>query len=166
MRSAPAWLAVPVALSLAAACAAPPGPPDPDAELSAARSDLASAGFEFAADVAFVLDPYVVCEAMSCAELQVRSGRRTVLLAREAWDSPARLRATLLDIWGLYQRPRAASYGDKAESALRVLQHGPDAGIDDRAFLRRVYHRYRQLYASVPEGERAQLPRPDDLAYP
>ncbi len=154
-------------LALALGCAAAPAPaPDPDAQLEAARQDLARAGFDFDADVSFARGPYVVCEAISCAELQVRSGRRTVLLAREAWDSPARLRASLLDIWGRYQKPRAPDYRDKAESALRVLRDGPRVGIEDLVFLRRVYHMYRQLWSQVPDKQRAALPRPDDLAYP
>ncbi len=155
-----------LALALATGCAAAPALPDPSAELEAARADVAQAGFTFKVDVAFALDRYVVCDGLSCAELQVRRGRRTILLAREAWDSPARLRATLLDIWGRYQRPRAPTYRDKAESALRVLEHGAQAGIDDRGFLRRVYHRYGQLWPQVPEAERAELPPPGDLAYP
>ena len=146
--------------------AAPTPAPDPQTQLETARQDLARAGFEFDADVAFARDAYVVCEAISCAELQVRNGRRTVLLAREAWDSPMRLRASLLDIWGRYQKPRAPDYRDKAESALRVLQHGPRVGITDPVFLRRVYHMYGQLWSQVPPSQRGTLPGPGDLAYP
>ena len=154
-------------IALALGCAAAPAPaPDPHTQLEAAHQDLARAGFGFDADVNFARDPYVVCEAISCAELQVRNGRRTVLLAREAWDSPERLRASLLDIWGRYQKPRAPDYRDKAESALRVLSDGPRVGIADPVFLRRVYHMYRQLWSQVPPSQLGALPRPDDLAYP
>ncbi len=157
-------LAFPLALALA--CAAPPPPPDPEAQLLAARADLAAAGFSFEADVAFRADPYVVCDGLACAELQVRAGRRTVLLAREAWDSPARLRASLLDIWDRYRRPRAPDHRDRARSALRILEHGPAAGIDDVLFLRRVYHRYGQLFERLPESASGELPKPRDLVYP
>jgi hypothetical protein len=142
------------------------GPPDPRAAIDAALADLAAADFRFEPDVAFAEDRFVVCEGVSCSELKTVHGRRTVLIAREVFQSPSRLRATLLDMWGRYQQPRAPSTADQARSALRILQDGPRAGIDDTQLLRDTHHTYRQLYNSMKPAQRAELPRPDDLAYP
>ncbi len=139
---------------------------DRPAEIDAALADLARGGFEFDADVAFARDAYVVCEGVSCAELRVVERRRTIVLSRDAFASPSRLRASLLDIWGRYQEPRAASGADQARSALRILRDGPRAGVSDRRLLREMHHLYRQLYGGLSEDERGELPSPDELEYP
>ena len=134
--------------------------------LDAALADLAAAGFEFDADVAFAEDRFVVCESISCSELKIVHGRRTVLIARDAFQSPSLLRATLLDMWGRYQEPHAPTFFEQAQSALRTLREGRRAGITSVQLLRETYHTYRQLYRNLDADERAELPHPDDLAYP
>jgi hypothetical protein len=139
---------------------------DRPAEIDAAVADLARAGFEFDADVAFARDAYVMCEGVSCSELRIVERRRTILLARDAFASPSRLRASLLDIQGRYRNPRAASAADQARSAVRILRDGPRVGVSDRRLLRETHHLYRQLYGGLSADERAELPGPDDLEYP
>ena len=140
--------------------------PDPNAAIRMALHDLEQAGLEFDADVYFRRDPIVVCDGFSCAELRLERGRRWVLVSRDAFVTDAQLRASLIDVWGHYQRPRPPTFGDQARSALRILEKGPDAGIHDVAFLRRVHHRYRQLRGQVPPDERGDLPEADAVPYP
>lgn len=151
----------------ALSCAAPPlelaqhGDP-----LEAAIADLSAAGFEFAADVRLRSDALQSCDGLACAHLVMERQRRTILLAPEAFESGARLRATLLEIWERYPIPRPPSYRDSARGALRVLQDGPRVGVDDLHLLRRAHHIYRQHYSQLSKSERARLPHPDTLAFP
>lgn len=158
-----ALLALALPLPLACATASQGAAP---VTIEAALADLDGGGFRFESDVAFARDPYVVCAGITCAELRVRDRRRTILVAPEAFASASRLRASLLDIWGRYQEPRAASGADQARSALRILRDGPRAGVSDRRLLREMHHLYRQLYGGLSEDERGELPSPDELEYP
>jgi hypothetical protein len=152
-----------LALLAGAGCAVSP---DRTSELDAAVADLAAGGYGFDPDVAFAEDDYVVCHSVSCSELRVVNGRRTVLLARDAFASPSRLRATLLDMQGRYQTPRPPARADQMRSALRILEGGPDVGVTDPGFLRRVHQSYRQLYDALEPAERKGLLAPDDVPYP
>lgn len=139
--------------------------PDRGPEIQAALRDLANGGFEFEADLAYQIDRYVVCDGFSCTELRVIRGRRTILIATDAFESPGRLRASLLDIWGRYQQPHAPSTADQAKSALRIVRHGAEVGVD-RRLRQEAHHGYRQLYAHLSAQERERFPPPDDLVYP
>lgn len=154
-----------LALPLGLACATATSERAP-ITIEAARADLAAGHFYFDSDVAFARDPYVVCVDLSCAELRVRDRRRTILLAPGAFASASRLRASLLDIWGRYENPGVPSPYQRAQSALRILEHGPKVGVTDRSLLRATHHRYGQLYLLLEPEKQAELPRPDDLAYP
>ncbi len=158
-------LALPVVLSLAAACALLPRP-DPDAEIASALDDLREGGFKFDPDVRFREHRYTVCNGMACADLVLIGERRTILLAPESFESPSRLRATLVEVWGRYQEPRTPRVRDLAEGSLRIQRDGPRAGVDDPVVLRDAYFSYRQLWQDLPPDERRDLPPPDTLAYP
>lgn len=138
----------------------------PKLSIEAALADLAAAGFEFDADVRFRQNRYTVCDGMACADLALIGERRTILLAPEAFESPARLRATLLEIWERYQQARPGSVSDLARGALRVIRDGPRVGVDDPYTLRRAHHVYRQLYEALPPQKRVDLPEPDQLPFP
>ncbi|MFQ5696666.1 MAG: hypothetical protein ACE5IL_00075 [Myxococcota bacterium] len=139
---------------------------DRGSELDQALQALAAAGYEFEADVRFRSDRYGVCQGLACADLRVERSRRTITLAPEAFSSDARLRATLLEIWGRYREPRSGSVRDLARSALRVLQEGPRVGIRDVALRRLAHHTYRQLYERLSGAERQGLPDPETLPFP
>ena len=140
--------------------------PDHDAEIAAALSDLRAGGFSFAADVQVRADPYAVCDGLACANLRLVRGRRTIGLAREAFSSPSRLRASLLEIWERYQEPRPGSVRDLARAALLVLSDGPRVGVNDRRTLRLAHHRYRQLWLQLDASKRTGLTDPDRLPFP
>ena len=103
---------------------------------------------------------------MACADLVLIGERRTILLAPESFESPSRLRATLVEVWGRYQEPRTPRVRDLAEGSLRIQRDGPRAGVDDPVVLRDAYFSYRQLWQDLPPDERRDLPPPDTLAYP
>ena len=135
-------------------------------EMDAALADLRTAGFEFDADVRFEPYPYTVCDGMACAELVVVHERRTIRLAGEAFDSPTRLRATLLEVWERYRQPRPGSVPDLARGALRVLRDGRKVGVNDVFILRQAHHIYGQLYGLIPPDQRGDLPDPDSIPFP
>ena len=141
------------------------GVPDRGPEIQAALRDLKGGGFEFDADLAYRIDRYVVCDGLSCTELRVIRGRRTILISPETFETPGRLRASLLDIWGRYKKPRTPTTADQARSALRIVSHGADVGID-RRLRQHTHHSYRQLYTQLSPKEREPFPPPDDLVYP
>lgn len=159
-----------VALSLHVAIAASGcalfSAPERDAAIGAALSDLESAGFVFEIDVRFAAERYAVCDGLACGSIALVHGHRTVRLAPEAFDSPARLRATFLEIWERYQEPRPGSLRDLARGTLRVLRDGHRVGIDDEFLLRRAFYRYRQLYERLAVEHRKDLPAPDSLPFP
>ncbi len=111
-------------------------------------------------------DPYAVCDGLACANLRLVRGRRTIGLAREAFSSPSRLRASLLEIWERYQEPRPGSVRDLARAALLVLSDGPRVGVNHRRTLRLAHHRYRQLWLQLDASERAGLTDPDRIPFP
>lgn len=162
-RAAARSLAFGLCFCLTASCVS--GAPA-DAELEAALGDLARAGFEFEADVRFAVDRYASCDGIACADLTVMRGRRTVRIAEAAFDSPVRLRASLLEIWERYRQPRPRSTPDLARAAQRVLRDGPRVGVNDPAVLRRAHHRYRRLWQRLPPEQRSGLVDPDALDYP
>ena len=135
-------------------------------QLNAALLDLATAGFEFDADVRFMPDAYAVCNGLFCADLIMYKERRTIILAREAFDSRSRLRASLLEIWERYQEWRPGSVPDLARAALRVIQDGERVGVSDVYIRRHAHHRYRQLYEKLSAAEREPLTDPDSLIFP
>ncbi len=158
-------VALTLLLALPLACSVLRGP-QPEAQIEAALTDLAAAGFEFDADVRFHYYRYAVCDGMACADVALIDGWRTIRIALEAFDSPDRLRASLLEIWERYREPRPGSIPDLARGALRVIQDGPRVGVDDRYTLRRAHHVYRQLYGELPSERRTDLPQPDQLRFP
>lgn len=152
-----------LAVGLALACfAGSPAPPREPA-IPDALEDLRAAGFEFEADVRFRVDPYAVCEALACAEVEVIAGRRTILVAPDALRSAAALRATLLEVWERYREPRRGSTRDLARGAHRVAQDGARAGVDDPRLIAHARRVYEQLYRSLRAEERAGLPDPHAL---
>jgi hypothetical protein len=148
------------------ACVVGALPPDSAPKIRSALSDLDAAGFRFDADVRFRVDPYAVCEGLACADLVTLKERRTVLLAPEALRSDAVLRATLLEIWERYREPRPGSERDLARGALRVVQDGAAAGVDDEQVLERARLQYTQLYRALPRDDREGLPPPAEIALP
>lgn len=152
-------------LVLALACSALLGPP-PEEQISSALADLAAGGFSFEADVRFRANRYGACDGVACADLALIRERRTILLAPDAFDSPAWLRASLLEIWERYRRPRPGSVPDLARGTLRVMRDGPRVGVDDPQLLRLAHRSYRRLYASLPPEKRADLPDPAGLPFP
>jgi len=135
-------------------------PRDRSSEIPAALADLRAGGFEFAADVAFRNDRYVVCDGMSCADLVVTSDRRTILVADGAFATPSKLRASLLEIWARYREPRRGNVRDLARAALLVAQQGRREGVTDRAVLDDARFFYGKLYEQLPAQQRADLPDP------
>lgn len=152
-----------ILLGVALAACAGFGRPDRDAEIPPALADLARAGFHFDADVRFVYDPVTVCDGLTCADLVVVDERRTIRLAKPAFTSPSRLRATLLEIWPRYAKPRRSDLTDLARAALLVVTDGERAGVRDPEVVRSARFYYRQLWNQVPPASRRDLPAPDAL---
>ena len=75
-------------------------------------------------------DPRAVCDGLACADLVVENQRRTILVADGAFQSPSKLRASLLEIWARYQTPRHGNVRDLALGALTVAQDGAARGGD------------------------------------
>ncbi len=113
--------------------------------------------------MSFVSDRYEVCDGIRCASVVVRDGRRTILLAREAFSSDERLRMSLLEVWERYEQPRPGSVPDLARAALRVLTDGGRVGAGSPANQRRARNVYRGLWESLPEDRRSELPRPEGV---
>lgn len=138
-------------------------PRDRTAEIQPALADLARAGFVFAADVAFVHDRMTVCDGISCADLVVIAQRRTIRLANNAFTSPSKLRASLLEIWPRYTMPRRGDVPGLARAALLVVTDGARAGVTEPEVLREARFAYRQLWNQATPAERANLPSPESL---
>jgi hypothetical protein len=139
---------------------------DRSAEIPPALADLAKAGFTFDADVRFVHEPIAVCDGLTCADIVVIDERRTIRLATGAFANPSRLRATLLEIWPRYQKPRRSDLHALAGAALLVVNDGPRAGVRDAEIMSQARFYYRQLWNRLPPDERAGLPAPETLATP
>jgi len=139
-------------------------PPDRTPELAPALADLRAAGFEFAPDVRLRNDPHAVCDGMSCADLVMENGRRTILVADGAFASPSKLRASLLEIWARYSEPRRGNVRDLARASLVVIRDGPRAGVTDAGVLAEARFNYRQLWERLPADKRGDLPPPASLA--
>jgi hypothetical protein len=152
-----------ILLGVALAACASFGRPDRNAEIPPALADLARAGFEFDADVRFVHDPMTVCDGLTCSDLVLIDDRRTIRLANGAFTSPSRLRATLLEIWPRYAKPRRSDVVGLARAALLVVTDGPRAGISDPEVMSSARFYYRQLWNLTPPATRANLPAPDTL---
>ncbi len=138
-------------------------PRDRTPEIQPALADLSRAGYVFAADLAFVHDPMTVCDGITCADLVVIADRRTIRLANNAFTSPSKLRASLLEIWPRYTRPRRGDVPGMARAALLIVTDGPRAGVTDVEVLREARFAYRQLWNQATPLERANLPAPDSL---
>ncbi len=141
-------------------------PVDRTPEIEPALADLRHAGFEFAPDVRFVHDPVAVCDGITCADLVVVAERRTIRLANNAFSSPSRLRASLLEIWPRYTLPRRADVIVFANAARLVVTDGERAGVSDPEVLREARFAYRQLWNQVSPADRSNLPTPDSLPAP
>ena len=139
------------------------GPRERTDEIEPALADLRSGGFEFAPDVRFVYDPMTVCDGQSCADLVVVANRRTIRLARDAFATPSKLRATLLEIWPRYTMPRHGDIPQLARAAMLVVTDGARAGVTDPEVLREAQFAYRQLRNQATPAERAELPPPESL---
>jgi hypothetical protein len=137
--------------------------PDRDAEIAAALADLEHGGFRFSADVRFAPDRYAVCDGIACADVVIVDNRRTIRLAHGAFQSPSKLRASLLDVWPRYELPRRANARELAESALLVVREGGKAGVDDPEILADARFAYRRLYEHLDAADRAGLPAPETL---
>lgn len=138
-------------------------PQDRSAEIQPALADLSRAGFEFAADVAFVHDPMTVCDGISCADLVVIADRRTIRLANNAFANPSKLRASLLEFWPRYTMPRRGDVPGLARAALLVVTDGARAGVTDPEVLREARFAYRRLWNQATPAERVKLPEPASL---
>jgi len=138
-------------------------PPDHTPEIAPALVDLRAAGFEFAPDVRLRNDPRAVCDGLACADLVVENQRRTILVADGAFQSPSKLRASLLEIWVRYQTPRHGNLRDLARAALVVVEDGPRAGVTDPGVLADARFAYKQLWQRLPPDKRADLPDPASL---
>jgi hypothetical protein len=152
-----------ILVGVALAACASFGRRDRSAEIPPALADLDRAGFTFAADVRFVHDPMTVCDGLTCADIVVIADRRTIRLANGAFTSPSRLRATLLEIWPRYPKPRRSDVAGLARAALLVVTDGPRAGVTDPEVVSSARFYYRQLWNQTPPAERAGLPAPDAL---
>jgi len=152
-----------ILLGVALAACASFGRPDRNAEIPPALADLARAGFSFDADVRFVHDPMTVCDGLTCADLVLIDERRTIRLANGAFESPSRLRATLLEIWPRYALPRHSDVPDLTRAALLVVTDGARAGVRDPEVMSSARFYYRQLWNQIPPASRANLPAPDAL---
>ena len=135
-------------------------------EIATALGALAAAGFEFDADVRFRMERYAVCEGFACADLVLIAERRTIVLAPDAFESPARLRGSLLEVWERYREPRPGSLPDLARGSLRVIRDGRRVGVDDVHTLRLAHHSYRQLWNQLTAEQRSDLEDPDRLVFP
>jgi hypothetical protein len=155
--------AVAILVGVALAGCASFRPRDRTAEIEPALLDLGRAGFEFAADVAFVHDRMTVCDGLTCADLVVVADRRTIRLADGAFTSPSKLRASLLEIWPRYAMPRRRDVPQLARAALLVVTDGSRAGVSDPEVLRSARFVYRQLWNQASPAERASLPDPASL---
>jgi hypothetical protein len=138
-------------------------PPDHTPEIPAALADLKAGGFEFGPDVAFRNDRYAVCDGLACADLIVDAGRRTIIVADGAFESPSRLRASLLEIWARYREPRRGNVRDLARAALLVAREGARAGVTAQDVLDDAAFRYQQLWERLEPAQRADLPPPAAL---
>jgi hypothetical protein len=145
-----------------AACAAFK-PRDRSAEIPSAVAALAAAGFSFPVDIRIVHDPMAVCDGITCADLVVIDERRTIRLANHAFTNPSKLRASLLEIWPRYERPKRGNLPDLARGALLVVTDGARVGISDAEVTREARFAYRQLWNQLKPAERAGLPTPDSL---
>lgn len=158
-----AWALVPLLCALSG-CVRSLG--NPRSQLQSAARDLAAAGFGFEADVGFGVDRYGNCDGVSCADVVLYKGRRTIMVASDAFESRSRLRAALLEIWERYRQPHPGSVRDLARGALRVTRDGARAGVQDVEVLRRAHHGYRRFWLQLPEAERGDLPAPDAVPFP
>ena len=138
--------------------------PDRSDELPPAIADLRAAGFEFAPDVRLRNDAHAVCDGMSCADLVIEKDTRTILVADGAFESPSKLRASLLEIWARYKEPRRGNVRDLARGALLVIQKGPSAGVTDPGVIGDARYVYKQLWDRLPDSQRADLPAPSSLS--
>lgn len=154
------------AVLLGAVCSCALTGPEPRLQILDAVETLSRAEFRFEPDVAFARDAAAVCLDLSCAEVLVRRNRRTIVIAPEAFDTPDRLRATLLEVWHRYREPRPQSVRDRAGAALRVLLDGPAVGVRDRYLLREAFRVYRMRFEELSPAERQGLRDPDTLVYP
>lgn len=152
-----------ILLGVALAACTSFGRADRDAEIPPALADLGRAGFRFDADVRFVYDPVTVCDGLTCADLVVIDERRTIRLAKPAFASPSRLRATLLEIWPRYAKPRRSDVADLARAALLVVTDGARAGVSNPEVMSSARFYYRQLWNQLPQASRANLLAPDAL---
>ena len=129
-----------------------------------ALADLEKGGFRFSADVRFAPDMFAVCDGIACADVVLVENRRTIRLADAAFQSPSKLRATLLEIWPRYELPRRANARELAQSALLVVREGPRAGVTDAETLADARFAYRRLYDQLAAAQRKDLPTPESLA--
>lgn len=136
---------------------------DRTAEIPPAVADLAAAGFPFPVDIRVVHDPMAVCDGITCADLVVIENRRTIRLANHAFTSPSKLRASLLEIWPRYERPKRGNLPDLAGGALLVVRDGARVGITDAEVIREARFTYRQLWNQLTPAERARFPAPESL---
>ncbi len=155
-----------ILLGVALAACANFGRPDRDGEIPPALADLSRAGFSFDADLRFVYEPMTVCDGLTCADLVVIDDRRTIRLAKAAFANPSRLRATLLEIWPRYAKPRRSDVPALARAALLVVTDGARAGVVDPEVASSARFYYRQLWNQSPPSARASLPAPDTLGAP
>jgi hypothetical protein len=137
---------------------------DRSEEIRPALEDLERGGFRFAADVRFLPDRFAVCDGIACADVVMQDERRTIRLADGAFQSPSKLRATLLEVWPRYELPRRANVHELARSALLVAREGPRAGVTDPEVLADARYFYRRLYDQLAAAQRRDLPPPDSLA--
>ena len=158
MRAAP--ILIGVALSACAALL----PHEREDAIPPALADLARGGFHFAADVRFAPDEFAVCDGIACADVVLLQNRRTIRLADGAFQSPSKLRATLLEVWPRYQLPRRANTRELAQSALLVVREGGRAGVTDPETLADARFAYRRLYDQLAAAQRKDLPNPESLA--
>ena len=164
MRGARALAATAIAAAASTGCL--PLISEPPPSVPNALYALADAGFEFEPDVQFRADRHASCDGFACADLVVIQERRTILLARDAFDSCDALRAALLEIWERYRDPQRGSTRDFARGALRVASDGSRVGIEEKAILRAAHHTYRQLFDQLPPAQRVDLPDPDTVSFP
>jgi hypothetical protein len=152
-----------IALSLVLAACAAFKPRDRSAEIPPAVAELAAAGYSFPIDIRIVHDPMAVCDGITCADLVVIENRRTIRLANHAFTSPSKLRASLLEIWPRYERPKRGNLPDLASGALLVVREGARVGITDVEVIREARFTYRQLWNQLTPAERTRFPAPESV---